>query len=64
MSENKRDTDEQFGIMSEERRAEKRKEWQEKHGITDLDTAFERIKALEIEVKRILDHLGMKAYKK
>lgn len=59
-----KEIDEQFGFMSKERRAEKRKEWIEKYGISDMDTAFARIKTLEIEVKRILDHLGMKAYKK
>jgi len=46
-----RDTDEQFGIMSKERRAELRKEWEEKYGITDMDTAFERIKVLEKKLK-------------
>jgi len=48
-TDTKRDIDEQFGKMSKERRAELRKEREEKYGITDMDTAFDRIEALEKE---------------
>jgi len=61
-----KEIDEQFNLnVSEERRAELRKERIEKYGISDMDTAFQRIEALEIKVERILKYLdlGMKINK-
>ena len=61
MSENERDTDEQFNLnVSEERRAEKRKEL---FGITDMDTAFARIERLETIVKNIKKYIQTEQYK-
>ena len=61
-------TDEQFGNVSEERRAEMRAEARKNRIPTPSDinednigVLFDKIKILENEIKRILEHLGMKA---
>lgn len=64
-----RATDEQFNInVSNERRAELRAEARKRRAPTDseenaesIGILFDKIKTLETEVKRILEHLGMKA---
>ena len=68
-SDVERDTDEQFNInVSKERRAEIIAEARKKRIPTDSEVnadsigiLFDKIKTLETEVKRILEHLGMKA---
>lgn len=68
-SDAERDTDEQFNInVSKERRAEIIAEARKRRIPTpsdinedNIEVLFDKIKTLETEVKRILEHLGMKA---
>ena len=63
-SEAERDTDEQFGIMSKERRAELRKEWLKNNPIwSDMDVAFNRIERLETIVRNIKKYIQTEQYK-
>ena len=71
-SDAERDTDEQFNKnVSKERRAELRAEARKNRMQTEyeanaenIDVLFVKIETLETEVKRILEHLGMKAKSK
>ena len=62
-SDAERDTDEQFGIMSEERRAELRRESRERRGNGEIDVAFDRIEWLETIVRNIRKFIQAEQYK-
>jgi len=66
LSEQEREINEQFGFMTEERRAElraKRIPTQSDANEDNLDILFTKVKTLESNVKRILEHLGMELIK-
>lgn len=70
LSEQEREINEQFGFMTKERRAELRAEFRAKRIPTqsdinedNLDILFTKVKTLESNVKRILEHLGMELIK-
>lgn len=70
LSEQEREINEQFGFMTKERRAELRAEFRAKRIPTqsdinedNLDILFTKLKTLESNVKRILEHLGMEMIK-
>lgn len=70
LSEQEREINEQFGFMTEERRAELGAEFRAKRIPTqsdanedNLDILFTKVKTLESNVKRILEHLGMELIK-
>lgn len=64
-------TDEQFNMLPKERLAELRAEARKNRTLTrteenedSIGFLYEKIETLETEVKRILEHLGMKAKSK
>lgn len=62
-SDMQRDINEQFGIMSEERRAEIRREQRKRRGNDDIDVAFDRIERLETIVGNIMKYIQTEQYK-
>ncbi|MBA7600466.1 hypothetical protein ES703_07521 [subsurface metagenome] len=62
-SEEERELDEQFGIMSEERRAELRREQRKNRGNGDIDVAFDSIERLETIIKNIKKYIQTEQYK-
>lgn len=70
LSDQEREINEQFGFMTEERRAELRAEFRKGRILTEsevnsdnIDILFTKVKTLESNVKRILEHLGMELIK-